>query len=58
MTKEHVKYFSEVLGLTTKKVEKILFYLTITNKAWCFVDGQIIDKGFCDRYLELAKTAE
>ena len=52
MTSEHVKYFSDALGLTPERIQRIYDHLLATNQAWCFVDGQIVDRGFCERYIE------
>ncbi len=57
MTREHVTYFSETLGLTPERVQRIYEHLVTTEQAWCFVDGQIIDRGFCERY-RLAEQTE
>lgn len=51
MTSEHVEYFENTLGFTRDRIASALEYLTAKQLAWCFVDGQVIDRGFCERFL-------
>ena len=52
MTREHAIYFEGTLGYTEILIKRVLDHLTRTNQAWCFVDGQILDRGFCERFLQ------
>lgn len=52
MTKEHVKLFA-AQGWTLEKIENISEHLIKTGQEYCFVDGQIIDRGFCERYIKV-----
>lgn len=58
MTSQHVTYFEEALGLTLERVERVLTHLVTTGQAWCFVEGQIIDRGFCERFIATAKDGK
>ena len=57
MTREHVTYFDSI-GFPVEKVQRVLDHLIATEQAWCFVDGQILDRSFCERYLATARDGK
>ena len=57
MTRDHIPYFAEI-GFPLERIECVLAHLQATEQAWCFVDGQIVYRGFCERYIATAKDGK